>query len=263
MKAIALSLFGYNQEHKNCFTFGRFLKYLSIDIRAYSVIYPGWKICLMIEGKSYLAYKPYFDCIQEAGASIYFFDYETLCKSMLWRLYPVQFAEYTICRDIDCIPTYREKKAVDQWIKNGTIAHAMNDHVQHTVPLLGGMIGFRMNAFPYRLWANTSFDLVGKGTDQYFLQHNVYPRVQKSITRHITAGMPLDTENKYCYSTIEPTEEKADKYITFIGEPYNMNKVIDGESCVDFWKNRCNKALNAHLEKTEKKYPEIFNGYMD
>jgi hypothetical protein len=202
MKVVSFSLFGYKNNY-----FNNFLYSLINQLKAYKVLYPNWKIFINLESIAYddKAIKQIFDELKKLN----FIDFQlcqtdVLCRSMLWRLNPIDFADYTICRDFDSLPTYRERQGVEVWIKNDTMAHSINDEPSHGVPLMGGMIGFKKNAFDLKLIDENyfNFDFAIKGEDQYFLQKIIYPKVEQSITEHRIQGMPL-RDNPFCYNYIE------------------------------------------------------------
>ena len=100
--------------------------------------------------------------------------------SMFWRFetsYDDNFS-FSIFRDTDSRLSYREKYAVDEWIKSEKTFHIMRDHPYHSFPILGGMWGFKKNdQYPMK-------DLLGKfdrenkyGTDYEFFIQKLYPLI--------------------------------------------------------------------------------------
>jgi len=266
MNVVSLSIFGYNKKHSQCFSFNTFLKYLSFDIRVFDSVYNGWKIYLTADRESYLAYKKYFDYLADNNIILLNVkDYENIGKAMLWRLDPVSFADRFICRDIDSLPTHRERMAVEHWIINDTIAHSMNDNLAHTVPLMGGMIGFKKESFTIVIYNEIEFDLSHKGSDQYFLQYYIYPLVMHSITEHRILGMPVNKQNKYSTDKILSIEcdtkcsPECNGFIKFMGEPYSFNAINNNNKIVPYWFKNCNQELHEKLCAIEKEYREVFD----
>ncbi len=208
--AIAFSLFGYNKERqKNCFDFNSYLRGLLLNIRMYRVLFPGWTIVVETDKETYNGHKALLDKLPikvEVNAP------EVLTKAMLWRLKPVFNWDYThvLCRDLDSLPTYREAQAVQDWLNYGKddpdrrkAAHAITDSISHTLPMLGGMIGFDVSKFPSMTgvehWVHLfTMDGVGsinfeeKGADQTFLNKYIYPKFagsHPSIVQHYCLGM--------------------------------------------------------------------------
>ena len=287
LKVISLSLFGYNNNHSECHTFDSFIRFLSINLRAAKTIFNDWKIYLALDKESYTAYQGYFDFCKNNGIIDYIDIHERrqLTRNMLWRVIPVSWADYTICRDIDSLFTYRELQAVNKWIQNGTMAHSMNDSLGHTIPLLGGMIGFRKNAFDINNIDSCRLDYSIKGADQDYLNQVVYPQVQNSITEHRVIGMPVRSENPYSYNHIENIQVDTSNYDEYSKEflinPELLERcnaltnhigcggiLIDPvfneisnrkyEGALPFWSKHCSEELNNKLNEIEKEYPNVF-----
>jgi len=280
MKVVSFSLFGY----KNNYFDNYFLQHLIIQLKAYKVLYPNWKIFINLESVAYddNNIKQIFDELKKLD----FIDFKltesnVLCRSMLWRLNPIDFADYTICRDFDSLPTYRERQSVEVWIKNGTMAHAINDEPAHIVPLMGGMIGFKKNAFDLKLIDDNylNFDFTIKGEDQTFLEKIIYPKVKESITEHRIRGISLRQDNPFCYNYIEDINvddvqlddlEKIEnnRTINYIGqcgwygfgqfevENKNIHPYDNKErySVLYFYEQFGNKYFNRELNKIKNKY---------
>ena len=218
MKAISYALFGYNAErHKDCFDFNSYLRGLAINIRMARLIYPDWKIVLHVDNNTNEGIK---DLLQRLPIEVVVCEDAPLTKAMLWRLKPLFDTKYThvICRDLDSPITYREAQAVQCWLENGTkTAHAITDSISHTIPLMGGMIGFMSEHFRTRmnvkkwdsLFVGTSYDWSIKGVDQSYLNDKVYPKVAgydtDSIMQHYVLGMP-NTFLSSCFNYIPDIE---------------------------------------------------------
>ena len=174
-----------------------------INLRLARLLYVDWDIVLQTDSKTYVAFKNFF---MQLPIVIEINDDDTpLCKAMLWRIRPAFYDQaYThiICRDLDSPLTYRERQCVHQWIEHDKTAHAITDSISHTIPLMGGMIGFKPNYFKWRMgvhkWdellAQTHINFKTKGDDQTFLNSVVYPKIagqgDDSITQHYMLGMP-------------------------------------------------------------------------
>lgn len=216
-KAISYSLFGYDRARQdNCFDFQSYLRGLHICIRFNRILYPDWVNVLNIDSVTYHSpYKPIFDWhVSKGWLKINLCpDKEPLCKAMLWRLktvfsYTHPQWEYThvICRDLDSISTYREAQMVQQWIDEDKAMHCITDSVSHTIPMMGGMIGFRpgyvndimrLNINPENAWDKLlslapGIDYSVKGSDQDFLNRVMYPKLCQYATEHFIKGRPHD-----------------------------------------------------------------------
>lgn len=205
--AISYSLFGYNKPTpQNCFEFQSYIRGLMVNVRFNRIIYPKWINIVNTDQKTYDSpYKPLFDWLQNKGLiKVNVCKDAPLCLAMLWRLKPIFDFEHpawtythVLCRDIDSICTYREAQAVAQWIQEDKTIHCITDSISHTIPMMGGMIGFRPHYITERLsvkkWTELvnlgTFDWNRKGTDQDFLCKFVYPNCSDSATEHFVLGM--------------------------------------------------------------------------
>ena len=208
MKAISYALFGLGHRYENCFDFNSYLRSMMINVRLNRLIYPDWVMIVHINKQVYDEYKFLFDELAKSDKFEFkLCETDDLCKMMLWRMKPI-FEIYmgkwkyshVICRDLDSPTTYREAQAVQQWINNDKAAHAITDSISHTIPMLGGMIGFRPDYLSARtgwqswkdMFEGKSYDFSVKGSDQDFLCREVYPKVAQmgsdSITQHYVLG---------------------------------------------------------------------------
>lgn len=66
------------------------------------------------------------------------------CERMLHRLMPAwdPDVEYVICRDVDSLPTWRDRRAVEEFITSGLDAHTILDSCSH-MGIMGGLCAFR------------------------------------------------------------------------------------------------------------------------
>jgi hypothetical protein len=200
-KAISYSLFGFNQQkHHSCFDFISYMRGMLYSLRMNMLVYPDWKMIVQTDESTYKAYKALFDNLP---IKVNVNEPAPLCKAMLWRLKPVfDYNSYThvICRDLDSPPTYREAQAVQDWINGDKAAHAITDSISHTIPMMGGMVGFHTGLWPVRTgwqhWADMfkdqKIDFSIKGADQTLLNSIVYPKFatppNESITQHYILG---------------------------------------------------------------------------
>lgn len=207
-KCISYSLFGYGSErNKDSFDFISYLRGLLLNIRINRLLYQDWETVVQIDEETQVS--PYGELLSKLGVKLEVNKRDALTKMMLWRLKPLftdahgdKYYSHVICRDLDSPATYREAQAVSQWIFNDKAAHAITDSVSHTVPMMGGMIGFRPDMFSMRtsdfdfgsMFNGCNIDFSIKGADQDFLNRYIYPRFAQhgndSITQHYVKGMP-------------------------------------------------------------------------
>jgi hypothetical protein len=216
-RAISYSLFGWSKgRYDNCFSFESYLRGLYINMRLNRILFPHWQIVLNIDEDSYNSpYRKIFDWLQNKGyIEISMFpNGEQLCKGMLYRVrtvfdyvHPEWKWSHVICRDLDSIPTYREAQMVQEWIDEDKAMHCITDSVSHTIPMMGGLVGFRPGYIKDLLQLNStpeqSFEKLlslapdiyysRKGSDQDFLNRVMYPKLCTHSTEHFIKGRPHD-----------------------------------------------------------------------
>jgi hypothetical protein len=278
MNAISYSLFGYNQQHENCYDFRAYLRGLHLNIRVAELLYPGWDVRVMIDQS--VVQSPYFDylCNLNNAGKILQCNMSTwdLCRMMLYRLYPLFFNEgnkpmyeRVICRDTDSLLSYRERQAVAYWQRGPKMAHAITDSVSHSITLMGGMIGFQSGPFRDRMGVKSfdellslsqGIDFTRKGADQDFLNRYVLPKVADSITEHFVLGHP-QTFRGDCHNFIHGIDLKE------IGVPDELKETngygfhigasgMQTDAVVKFLQKHGKD--NEYWEGLEKQYPETF-----
>jgi hypothetical protein len=92
---------------------------------------------------------------------------------------------------------------VQEWINEDKAVHCITDSISHTIPMMGGLVGFRpgylndilkLNINPEAAWDKLlqyapDLDFKRKGSDQDFLNRVIYPLVGNSVTEHFIKGM--------------------------------------------------------------------------
>lgn len=204
-----------------------FVNFLPAVARAHRSVFPEWE--LWIHHDERVREYPYFAVLERMatrgllrlfpmGASL------GLCRSMLWRMGPIWSAnvEYVMCRDIDSLPTPRERKSVSKWMGSGEAIHAMHDSISHRGTLLmGGLVDFDAQEIR-RTMAHKqftalvdqfdfSFGLKLHGSDQVFLNRHFAPRY--SI---------LSDDG----STLPEREDPRDFLTNHLGAAYHTQPVI-------------------------------------
>jgi hypothetical protein len=278
--AVVFSLFGYESEHKDCHSFNSFLRFFAVNLRAYSLIYNDWTIRLYIDSMSFNAYEKYFSLLSEKGiVDIVVKKQEELCRSMLWRIEPINEFDVIICRDIDSLPTFKELACVVEWLSSDCMAHAISDSVSHTINLMGGMVGFRKNAFTLTNAGFQGFSFKTKGSDQDFLNKVILPKLpQSKIMEHRFLGYNY-CEGKTVNHLLEQlnslyasneSAKRADRLVNHIGQGgfhmekcYNVEIDRHYEGALNFYVRQpidsiSASRLNATLLEIEKETPEIF-----
>lgn len=278
MNAISYSLFGYNQQHDQCYDFRAYMRGLHLNIRIAELLYPGCTVCVAIDQSvHYSPYRDYFTNLAfDKRLDVYLQATKPLCEMMLYRLLPMFIIDggnnkydRVICRDTDSLLSYRERQAVAYWERGPKMAHAITDSVSHTITLMGGMIGFMSGPFRDRMGV-TSFDQLlslsqgidfnRKGADQDFLNRYVLPKVADSITEHFVLGHP-QTFRGDCHNFIHGIDLKE------IGVPDELKETngygfhigasgFQTDAVVKFLEKHGKD--NEYWEGLEKQYPSIF-----
>lgn len=107
-------------------------------------IYPKWDAIFFIADNVVNTIKK---TIENCDHAVRDFSHISKLKRLV-RLLPVCEGkyEYIITRDVDSRLNIRERDAVSEWIKSGKNLHTIKDYKFHTVPMMGGLSGFRKNA---------------------------------------------------------------------------------------------------------------------
>jgi hypothetical protein len=194
MKVIGYSLFG----DPDSFEFQFYLRGIYFNARMNRLLYPGWTMIVHFDVRLCVDYCDYLIELTKM------FNFTTVdlqpkpkCESMLWRMLPVYNDRIThvICRDADAITTYREAQAVQEWVDSGLGFHGITDDPAHTIPLMGGMCGVKVDHFKQTFPEYDSFeklvagnDLSNHGSDQNLLMKKIYPRVKDNMMGHFFKG---------------------------------------------------------------------------
>jgi hypothetical protein len=199
MKVISYSIFG----DPSSFEFPFYLRGLYFNARMNRLIYPDWStrvhVCETLTADGHEYYRSFIVRLQALlNIDVRWMKYSPMCEAMLWRMSPVfdPTVFHVICRDADAITTYREAQAVSEWIKSGFGFHGITDNPAHSIPMMGGMVGFDGEHFRIkfgRRWGNLrdmigDADLYERGSDQSFMMKNIYPYVKDDMMGHFFEG---------------------------------------------------------------------------
>lgn len=278
MNAIAYSLFGADEHYDQCFEVKSYIRGFHLNLRIAQLLYPDWLVVLMVDEPTYRSqYQGYlWKLNQDFKIDLKVLPKGELCTMMLWRLFPMfqdsgkkPKYERVICRDTDSLLSYRERQAVEYWLRGPKMAHAITDSVSHSVTLMGGMIGFMSGPFRNRM-AVSSFDellalsqgidFTKKGADQDFLNRYVLPKVADSITEHFVLGHP-QTFRGDCHNFIHDIDLKeigvGDELKETNGYAFHIGASGMQTDAVVKFLEKYGKD-NEYWEAIEKQYPEIF-----
>lgn len=209
-KVIAFSLWGNNFRY-----LGGALQNASLA----KTFYPDW-ICRYYIGKSTMNVSGFINKIKKYdNVEIVEMPEEGNWTGMFWRFYAASdpTVDVMISRDTDSRLGFREKAAVDEWLKSDKQFHIMRDHPNHGVPILGGMWGVKGNLLsdikeisehynPGDFWQ----------TDQIFLKKLVYPKVKEVSIVH----------DEFFEKKSFPTESRERNRNHFVGQAYDGDGLV-------------------------------------
>lgn len=211
MKVISYSIFG----DPVSFEFPFYLRGLYFNARMNKLIYPGWETVAVVSESVLGKYLPLLKALPVEY--IYSLPDAPLCESMLWRMWPILWSDcypqatHVICRDADAITTYKEAQAVQEWVDSGLGFHGITDNPAHSLPMMGGMVGFKVDHFKQTFPQWTSFeqmikgqDLSKRGSDQDFMMKKIYPFAKDNMMGHFFEG---------CREKVKITNHVAGKQI--------------------------------------------------
>lgn len=174
LKVISFSVWGNSAKYLNgCIE----------NINLAEKIYPGWVVRFYCDSE---VDKEFIKKLKESGSEVVIKNtLKDNWEGLFWRFLPASEADVFISRDIDSRLNEREKAAVDEWLLSDKKIHCMRDHIEHNVPMLGGMWGCRDKVIPnmeelvYN-WSSNDY----KGSDQDFLRTKIWPNYIDTILAH-------------------------------------------------------------------------------
>ncbi|MBK8913168.1 MAG: hypothetical protein IPM64_00970 [Phycisphaerales bacterium] len=232
-------------------------RHLPALVRAHLTLFPDWQLRIMHDDALDAGdYGAALRAMHEEGLlrlERVTGEQPPLTLGMLWRMKPCwePGVRFNLCRDVDSLPTPRERRAVETFIRSGAAVHCINDHPLHTSAMMGGLIGFRTTEF-VRVSGLTCFDdLVAlgggaragqwcvKGYDQTVLCEHVWPRVCSAACVHrlrTPRSWPASEPVAAMHRVIDPGVEtpadrelsrKADRLAPFIGaDGYDVEPAV-------------------------------------
>jgi hypothetical protein len=164
---------------------------------------------------------------------VYVEENTSTCRSMLWRMLPCwcSSVHYTICRDIDSLPSTRDRIAVEEFIRSGKVIHGITDNVAHD-GLMGGMVGFSPDfKKAYRKsWSEfiakgINLEKPSGGPDQNLI-NNELRHLEQVTLWHKLKGLPIQGKmpNDIPPALIQPIAD----LVPFLGAPgFDIAKAVE------------------------------------
>lgn len=203
----------------------QFCQFLPMIVRAHFCVWPSWELRVYHDDR--VIDLPYFPALVELHKAklinlIYNGACESICGAtgMLARLKPAfdQDVEVVACRDVDSIPTPRERRCVEEFLSSVNSIHTIHDSREHS-GLMGGTFATKAERFRQITKVSSVEELIGRyglgidftkhGADQHLLNRmavTVFPHnetmiheldhnvgdMNATIVRKITVKPPKD-----------------------------------------------------------------------
>lgn len=173
-KIIAFSLFG------NALRYTGNLKEI---VRLYNKILPDWK-CRVYVAKDVGA--EYIRLLTEERCELYIMEGTGIdARYTNWRFLAIEEnADAVIIRDLDSLPTGREKIMIGQWMASDKKFHIIRDHINHNALIMAGMWGIKKNNISIKKLTRKHLMTNNYGVDQLFLEKMIYPEFKNDVMVH-------------------------------------------------------------------------------
>lgn len=258
-KIISYSLFKVkNVKRENEFEFFFYFRGIVFNSIVNSLVYPNYTTHIELDAETFSAYDNIFYGLKESyGITFNVNEQQPLCRSMLWRLKKIfdEDAEIVLCRDADALTSYREAQAVQEWEGMDKLILSIQDSNSHTLPLMGGLVGFKAKQFREKygswddllsLWKNDDWS---HGQDQKFMMNIIYPEFKNEIFKK-----DMRSIDKYYHSNLQGVDSK-------LWESNLCCAHIGSAGAIDMEVIRFTRrfgAIKAEFEQILKRYKTIF-----
>jgi hypothetical protein len=239
-------------------------------VKGHHAVWPGWEMRIhyddSIAGNPYQLLAYHLDVeglirLVHAGERCG----ERMARGMLWRMKPIwsEQVEVCVCRDADAVPVIADRWAVEEFIESVATVHGINDAQAHSIPLMGGMVGFKCRHFRPMLDALDWHQFAAKckrpnehGGDQDLLMEYVWPKVRNQSLVHrmnsnlnyanaIMRGEPKPREiNGVSWAVTETPSRSIMPHLGAAG--------YDVANAVKFYSKHGNQEVNATYDRIAK-----------
>ncbi len=170
-------------------------------------------------------------------------------RSMLWRLLPLwdSTVSHLLCRDLDSLLLVKDRRMVERFIESKAAVHCVNDHPDHTAPMMGGMVGFNCAVY----WKTPGADVYATferltevqeefwnqyGADQYLMWQRLWPVAQQSLCEHRLQGWPQTPGAVYSSTEVEQLNlfDVDPHFLDIVEHPYWKTPCARGDSYSNF-----------------------------
>ncbi len=246
-KVISYALFGDPRACSETNPRVPYHKFLPAVVRAHHMLFPkeqGWVLRIHHDGKIFDGeYGTALRALAGCGLieTVYIGTDVQLTKAMLWRMDPLfdDTTDAVFCRDIDALPTPRDRACCDEFLASSALAHVIYDSDVH-IGLMGGMCGFKTQAFRERTGLKSLGELYALAPNAKWEKHGTD---QDVLNYHITPMFGMDLLVKRC---LLPKNE-YDNLALHIGAAG-----FDVKAVVDFYDN-CGDSVILRIRDAEKR----------
>lgn len=206
---IAFSLFGGNP---------RYCETAIINVNLAKAVYPAWTCRFYVDDTV-----PQFvqQRLTANGAQVVqVTESQKQLSGLFWRFLVMDdpTVKRFLVRDADSIVSYREKAAVDAWLKSDKWFHLMRDNFTHTELILAGMWGGCTGVFHdlekhIRDYVATGRYMSNRVMDQHYLRYCIWPTLQQSVLVHDHHGFDAESENFPAYDQSLKTYESDEFHV--------------------------------------------------
>jgi len=146
--------------------------------------------------------------LKKMGCRIYIRDNFSKCRNtklMLLRYFPINNPENypVLIRDADSLVTKEEIFMINHWIKSRYSFMVIRDSIAHTMPIMGGLFGYKAQFFEFieqYLQSIDEYPFDDYGADQKFLSDNLYVKIRNQ-TLFYTSSITFPYENFVSFSS--------------------------------------------------------------
>ncbi|MDQ9036081.1 tetratricopeptide repeat protein [Acinetobacter seifertii] len=146
-----------------------------------------------------------------------------------------------LIRDADSIVSYREKSAVDAWLKSDKWFHLMRDNYSHTELILAGMWGGCTGIFHnieahIRDYVATGRYLDNRVMDQHYLRYCIWPTLKQSVLVHDSQQFDENSVSFPAYESASMQDEPDNFHVGMDnGSPMIINAVTHPTAEKVYW----------------------------
>lgn len=181
---IAFSLFG---------NLARYCETSLINVDLANEIYPEWTCRFYVDDSVPVNVQRR---LEEKGAEVIQVNgKQRELSGLFWRFFVIDdpTVKRFLIRDADSLVSWRERAAVDEWLKSDKWFHLMHDFYSHTELILAGMWGGCTGVLTnieqhIRDYVETGRYLSNRVMDQHYLRYCIWPTLQQSVLIHDRYG---------------------------------------------------------------------------